>query len=62
MEQLVKTLTKATKYLPETAENEPCTDGTLGDLIAKMDKYSIDKEYCCLLQQSHLSRGLSMIG
>lgn len=43
MEQLVKTLTKATKYLPETAKNEPCTDGTLGDLIAKMDKYSIDK-------------------
>lgn len=43
MGQLEKTLLDATEYLPKTANISPCTDGTLKDLIKKMDKHSIDK-------------------
>ena len=43
MGRLEKTLLDATEYLPKTANILPCTDGTLKDLIKKMDKFSIDK-------------------
>lgn len=43
MGQLTKTLSEATEYLTQTTENVPCTNGTLADLIDKMDESSIDK-------------------
>ena len=43
MEQLTKTVAEETEHLTQTADNMPCTNGTLSDLIVKMDKYSIDK-------------------
>ncbi len=43
MEQLTKTLSEATEHLTQAADDLPCTNGTIADLIDKMDNYSIDK-------------------